>query len=386
MYEFKMPALGAEMTNGTLLEWKIKKGDRVKAHDIIAIIDTDKAAIEIESFRGGVVEDLIVNPGEKVPVGTVLAHIRASEEAKIAPVERKEEHIEKEQARIIPVATKGEHADKEKELTLPSPSQKVKISPLARKLAQELNIDFSKIQGTGPDGSIVETDIKKASSAKLASVTALADHSVSMQKAIAAAMAKSKREIPHYYLSYEIDLNKSLNWLEKYNHERPITERILYAALLVKAVALALKKHPKFNGFFINEGFQPSDSVHMGFAISLRGGGLIAPALLNADSLNLVETMKHLADLVARTRTGKLRDRELSNPTITITNLGDFGVDSVFGVIYPPQVALIGFGKITSKKTIVSSLSADHRVTNGLLGSRLLMTINQFLQEPEKML
>jgi pyruvate dehydrogenase E2 component (dihydrolipoamide acetyltransferase) len=359
MYEFKMPALGAEMTNGTLLEWKVKKGDRIKAHDIIAIIDTDKAAIEIESFRGGVVEDLIVNPGEKVPVGTLLAHIRESEEAKKAP---------------------------ESELKPPPASLKIKISPLARKLAQELNVDISKIQGTGPDGAIVEADIRNASSVKPTAVTAIADHSVSMQKAIAAAMSRSNREIPHYYLSYEIDLTKALNWLEKYNQEHPITERILYAALLIKAVALALKKNPQFNGFFINEEFKPSDSVHVGFAISLRGGGLIAPALLNADSLSLVETMNHLADLVARTRTGKLRGQELSDSTITITNLGDLGVDSVFGVIYPPQVALIGFGKITSRNTIIATLSADHRVSNGLLGSRLLTTINQLLQEPEKML
>lgn len=357
MYEFKMPALGAEMTNGTLLEWKVKKGDQIKAHDIIAIIDTDKAAIEIESFRGGIIEDLIVKPGEKVPIGTLLAYIRESEEPQKVP---------------------------ESDLK-PLPSS-LKISPLARKLAQELDVDISKIQGTGQDGAIVEADIRKASSVKPTAVTAIADHSVSMQKAIAAAMSRSNREIPHYYLSYEIDLIKALNWLEKYNHEHPITERILYAALLIKAVALALKKNPQFNGFFINEEFKPSDSVHMGFAISLRGGGLIAPALLNADSLSLVETMKRLADLVERTRSGKLRGQELSDSTITITNLGDLGVDSVFGVIYPPQVALIGFGKITSKNTIIATLSADHRVSNGILGSRLLTTINQLLQEPEKML
>ncbi len=374
MYEFKMPALGAEMTNGTLLEWKVKTGDRIKAHDIIALIDTDKAAIEVESFRGGIVENLIAKPGDKVPVGTVLAHIRESEEAEISPTEKKEEHAER----------KEEHAAEEKVQQPLPPSQKIKISPLARRLAQELHVDISQVQGTGPAGSIVEDDIKKASSAKPA--TAITDHAASMQKVIAAAMAKSKREIPHYYLSYEIDLNKALGWLEKYNQEHSIAERILSAALLVKAVAQALKKHPEFNGYFINGEFKPSDAVHMGFAISLRGGGLIAPALLNADSLNLVETMKNLTDLVARTRTGKLRDRELSDPTITITNLGDYGVDSVLGVIYPPQVALIGFGKISSKNTTILTLSADHRVSNGLSGSRLLTTINQFLQEPEKML
>jgi len=358
MYEFKMPALGAEMTEGTLLEWNYKEGDQVKAHDIIAVIDTDKAAIEAETFRGGVIEKFLVEPGEKVKVGTVLALIREGEEEAIPA----EEKMEKQ-----PVISRP---------------QKVKISPLARKLAEERNVDIREIQGTGPGGSIVEADIQKASSTK----PAVRDHALSMKKVIAAAMAKSKREIPHYYLSNEIDLNKALSWLEKYNSEHSVTERILYAALLVKAVAKALKKHPEFNGFFIDDEFKPGDSVHMGFAISLRGGGLIAPALLNADSLSLVDIMKNLTDLVARARTGKLRDKEISDSTITITNLGEFGVDSVLGVIYPPQVALIGFGKITSNNTIITSLSADHRVSNGLSGSRLLTTISQILQEPDKML
>lgn len=337
MYEFKMPALGAEMTEGTLLEWKVKEGDEVKAHDIIALIDTDKAAIEAESFRGGIVEKLLVKPGEKVPVGTVLAHIRDGEE------------------------------------------ERAKISPRARKLAEKKDVDLSQIKGTGPEGSIVEADIEKTAPAKT-------DHRESMKKAIAAAMAKSKREIPHYYLSCSIDCSKALQWLEAYNRERPVSERILFAALQARAVAAALKKHPEFNGYFVNGEFQPKESVHMGFAISLRGGGLIAPALLDADKLSLEETMKNLSDLVARTREGKLRDREMSDPTITITNLGDLGVDAVFGVIYPPQVALLGFGKIGENQAISMTLSADHRVTNGLSGSRFLNTIKQLLEDPEKWL
>ncbi len=350
MYEFKMPALGAEMTSGTLLEWKVKEGDRINAHDIIAVIDTDKAAIEAESFRSGVVEKLIVQPGEKVAIGTVLAHIRETEE--------------------LPA---------EKEETPHLPPQKAKVSPLAKKLAEELKVDLSAIQGTGPEGSIVEADVRKAAASKPL------DHTASMKKAIAAAMAKSKREIPHYYLSYEIDLSKIMGWLNEYNQTHPVTERLLLAAPLVKAVVLALKKHPEFNGFFIDDAFKPSESIHVGFAISLRGGGLIAPAILDADTLSLVETMTNLTDLVTRTRAGKLKGREISDPTITITNLGDFGVDSVFGVIYPPQVALIGFGRVSAKNTLVATLSADHRVTNGLSGSRLLLTINELLQEPEKL-
>lgn len=308
MYEFKMPALGAEMTSGKLIEWRVKKGDRIKAHDIIALIDTDKAAIEAESFYSGVVEELIAKPGDKVPVGTVLALIREVDE-----------------------------------------------------------------------GTIAETEVKKESSAPIP------DHSESMKKAIAAAMAKSKREIPHYYLSYEIDLSKAVNWLETYNREHPVTQRLLMASLLIRATALALKKHPEFNGFFVDEAYRPSQAIHIGFAISLRGGGLIAPAILDAGEQTLSQTMGNLSDLVMRARGGKLRDRELSESTITITNLGDFGVDAVFGVIYPPQVALLGFGKIDSKNRVVMTLSGDHRVSNGLLGSRFLTTIARYLEEPEKL-
>lgn len=350
MYEFKMPSLGAEMMYGKLLEWKVAVGDKVKRHDIIAVIDTDKAAIEIESFGEGTVEKLITKIDEKIPVGTVMALIRESEEKVTLPTET---------GTVV----------------------KIKISPLARKLATELNVDISKIQGTGPDGVIIEDDIRKFSTVSIVKE----DHTESMKKVIANAMAKSKHEIPHYYLSDEIDLKNALAWLEKYNNDHPVTERILYVALLIKAVVHAIKKFPEFNGFYINNEYKASESIHVGMAISLRGGGLIAPALLNTDKLNLAEIMTNLTDLVSRARAGKLRNSEISDSTITITNLGEMGVDSVFGVIYPPQVALVGFGKITPSKTIVATLSADHRVSNGLIGSRFLSFIANELQEPQKL-
>ncbi|HAT2067344.1 TPA: 2-oxo acid dehydrogenase subunit E2 [Legionella pneumophila] len=352
MYEFKMPSLGAEMTHGTLLEWHIAPGDIVKLHDIIAVIDTDKAAVEVEAFGEGIVEKLITTPGELVPVGTVMALIR-------------------------------ERGDKEVvSSTEPTkPVEKIKISPLARKLAHQLNIDISQMKGSGPDGVITEADIKK--NATVGSLKE--DHTQSMRKVIATAMARSKREIPHYYLSSEIDLNNALEWLEKYNKNHSVTERIVYAALLIKAVVRALNKFPEFNGYYINNEYKASELIHVGMAISLRGGGLITPALLHTEKLSLVEIMNNLTDLVTRTRTGKLKGRELSDSTITITNLGELGVDSVFGVIYPPQVALIGFGRITPKKTIIATLSADHRVSNGLVGSRFLSFIAKILQEPDQL-
>ncbi len=378
MYEFKMPALGAEMEHGTLLEWKVAVGDKVKRHDIIAVIDTDKAAIDIESFGEGVVEKLIAAPGDIIPVGEVIALIQdGGAEIVSTPVETKPA------ASILSISQGNLSADKPPKVDAlrdrEDTAASIKISPLARKLAHELNIDISSIKGSGPNHVIIEDDIRKAAQPGLSKE----DHTESMKKVIGAAMAKSKREIPHYYLSNEMDLKKALDWLEKYNLERPVTERMVYAAMLIKAVSHALKTCPEFNGFYTDNRFEASESIHIGMAISLRGGGLITPAILNVDKLSLTETMSHLTDLVIRTRAGKLKSAELSDSTITVTNLGELGVDSVFGVIYPPQVALVGFGKIRANKTMIASLAADHRVTNGLIGSRFLSAIANLLQEPE---
>ena len=197
-----------------------------------------------------------------------------------------------------------------------------------------------------------------------------------MRRVIAAAMARSKREIPHYYLSTSIDMRRSLDWLGAENAKRPVTKRLLYSVLLIRAVALALRSTPELNGFWIDDGFQASEGIHIGVAISLRQGGLINPAIHDVDKKHLDELMENMLDLVNRARTGHLRSSELSDGTITVTNLGEQGVETVFGVIYPPQVALVGFGKITERAVasngmvgvrpmIDATLAADHRVSDG---------------------
>ena len=217
-----------------------------------------------------------------------------------------------------------------------------------------------------------------------------------MRRVIAAAMARSKREIPHYYLSTSIDMRRSLDWLGAENAKRAVTKRLLYSALLIRAVALALRSTPELNGFWIDDGFQASEGIHIGVAISLRQGGLINPALHDVDKKHLDELMENMLDLVNRARTGHLRSSELSDGTITVTNLGEQGVETVFGVIYPPQVALVGFGKITERAVasngmvgarpmIDATLAADHRVSDGHRGGRFLVAIDRLLQEPEKL-
>lgn len=214
-----------------------------------------------------------------------------------------------------------------------------------------------------------------------------------MRAAIGALMARSKREIPHYYLELPIDMSVPLEWLHEANLSRPVSDRLLPSVLLLSAVARAVTEMPEMNGFWVDGAFRPGAGVHLGVAISLRGGGLIAPALHDADQKSLDEIMAGVRDLVQRARTGRLRSSEMSDPTITVTNLGERGVDLVHGVIYPPQVALVGFGGVRERPwavegmlgvrpVVTATLAADHRAGDGHAGSRFLTLIDRQLQKP----
>ena len=217
-----------------------------------------------------------------------------------------------------------------------------------------------------------------------------------MRQVTARLMARSKREIPHYYLSDTIDLTRAMAWLHDRNRELEVTERIVPAALLLKAAAVAARRVPALNGYWVDDQFAPGEGVHLGVAISLRGGGLVTPAIHDAADLPPLELMNRLRDLVTRARAGRLRGSELTDATITVTNLGDQGVELVYGVIYPPQVALVGFGKVAerpvavggmvgARPVVIATLAADHRATDGYTGARFLTTMSDLLQRPEEM-
>lgn len=436
MAQFLMPHLGADMTEGKLLLWRKKPGDLVKRGDIIADVETDKADIEVEVFTSGIIEKFLVEPGTKVPVGTPLAVIRSEGELPAAP--------ETQPAAIAPVLVIAAPP-----IAVPSPAsapvpvaqtatplespQRLHISPVARKLAAELGIDATRITPSGPGGRITREDVERAAKQKaeaaprpprlatpavpsiaptpapaaiapsipqvspVSAATAAAERAARMRQTIAAAMARSKREIPHYYLSSAINMKAALDWLALENLTRPVEERLLYGVLLVKAVALALHEVPELNAVWESGKPVTKPDVHVGVAISLRGGGLVAPAIHHTDKKSLGELMKHFRDLIQRTRAGTLRSSELSDPTITVTSLGEQGVEGVFGIIYPPQVALVGFGKIEERPWVVdgqglavrplitASLSGDHRVTDGHRGAVFLNAIDRWLQQPEKL-
>jgi pyruvate dehydrogenase E2 component (dihydrolipoamide acetyltransferase) len=277
-------------------------------------------------------------------------------------------------------------------------AQRRPVSPAARKHARELGVDVETIPGTGPHGAVTVEDVEKAGATakEAAAPAAPADRYAEMRKAIAAAMSRSKREIPHYYLAETIPMQRAAEWLARENEKRPVTERILMGALQIKAVALALAKVPELNGFWRNGVFEPAAGVHIGVAISIRQGGLIPPAIHDVDKKSLPELMRNLSDLVARARSGSLRSSEMSDPTITVTNLGETGVESVFGVIYPPQVALVGFGRMETRPwsedgklftapLVTASLSGDHRASNGIRGARFLAELRGRLQHPEEL-
>jgi pyruvate dehydrogenase E2 component (dihydrolipoamide acetyltransferase) len=428
MAEFRMPSLGADMEAGTLLQWFVKPGDTVKRGDIIAVVDTEKAAIEIEIFEAGVVHAILIHEGEKVPVGTVLALIGRPGEAvpPPAPVEVKKEAVTAPPKAAPPPPQAPPPLPKPLPPRAPQPpSGRLRISPLAMRIALELGVDLKTVTGTGPDGAITKADVERAAKGPptvtpapvetkeappliippaaipqappaAKPIPTPADRHAAMRKAIAAAMTRSKREIPHYYLGTHIDMSKALNWLQAENLKRPVTERLLYAVLLLKAVALAVHEVPEMNGFWVDGAFHPSEAVHVGVAISLRQGGLIAPAIHDVDKKNLAEIMVNLRDLVKRVRAGVLRSSEIADATITVTSLGEQGVETVFGIIYPPQVALVGFGKIVeqpwavngmvgAKQGIMSTLAADHRVSDGHRGGLFLAAVDRLLQAPEKL-
>jgi pyruvate dehydrogenase E2 component (dihydrolipoamide acetyltransferase) len=371
MTEFRMPSLGADMEAGKLIAWKIKPGDRVKRGDIVAEVETEKADIDVEIFATGTVHELLVEPGQKVPVGTVLATVLGDGEAP-APLQ------------APPVA--------------PAAPERIRISPLAKKLAAELGVDVPALHGTGPGGAITREDVERAAAAKPAEKPAVGatDLQAGIRRAIAAAMARSNREIPHYYLETQIDMHRALEWLQAENVKRTIKDRILPVVLLIRAVTRALKDVPDLNGYWINDRLEVKESVNIGFAISMRQGGLITPAILNADQKSLDQLMAALSDLIVRAREGHLRSSEISEGTITITNLGDLGVETVYGVIYPPQVALVGFGKIQERPwaagrmlgvrpALTATLAGDHRATDGRRGAQFLQALDRYLQEPEKL-
>jgi pyruvate dehydrogenase E2 component (dihydrolipoamide acetyltransferase) len=384
------------MESGTLVEWLVKPGQRVKRGQVVAVVETQKGAVEVEIWEDGVVDELVTHPGTKVPVGEVLAILAGPGGTPSAPVAQAPKPPVPAAAPAVAVPPKAPAAE------VGAAPQRLKVSPAARRLASELGVDLGQVEATGPDNAIQIADIERAAKMKAPALVAKpappapSDKQEAMRQAIAAAMAKSKREIPHYYVGTTICVERALHWLSAENAQRSVKERILFAAVLLRAVALALREVPELNGFWSDGRFRPAQAVHLAIGLSLRGGGLISPAIHDAQDKRVPEMMAALGDLIQRARAGTVRSSELTDGTATVTNLGEQGVETVYGVIYPPQVALIGFGKVVERpwvengglyvrRVVNATLSADHRASVGHRGALFLAALDRLLQEPEKL-
>jgi len=420
---------------GVVAEFLVDIGDTVEVGTPIARITATPA--EVPPARPGAAAEQQEMPGAKAsPPVRHLAHTLGVDVGRLtgsgpggevvrADVERAAA------ASVTPAVPEEAPTPEAPEAPAPAEARRVRSSPLARRLAAELGVNLHDVNGTGPGGAVTEDDVLSAvpprgrparehvaekpaeappseapapeptpeaaeEAPRRKRPTAAGGKAESLRQAVGALMSRSKKEIPHYYLSTTLDLAAAMAWMQAANQQRPVSSRLVPSALLLKATALAAKEVPDMNGFFTKGAFHSSEAVHLGVAVALRHGGLVAPALHDADTLSLDELMDQLRDLVGRARAGRLQRAEMADPTITVTNLGDLGVESVYGVIYPPQVAMVGFGKVLEqpwarngmlgiRHAAIATLSADHRVSDGLRGGRFLARIDELLQAPEKL-
>jgi pyruvate dehydrogenase E2 component (dihydrolipoamide acetyltransferase) len=407
--DFAMPSLGAGMEEGMVAAWKRRVGDTVRRGDVIAEIETEKGLIEVEIWETGVVTAIHVEEGQTAAVGTPLATIEPRAEVEPPPPAAAPEPPRATvETPVGPRATPGaRQLAREAEIDLGTvaatgPHDTVtrsdllrevrdrrarpRVSPYARRRARELGVDLTAV-APGPDGVVHARDVEAAAPRR--------DPVGAMRRAIAQAMTLSKRTIPHYYLSQTIDLGPAMAWLEARNEGRPPSDRLVAGALLLHATVGALKKVPELNAHWTGEDAPPIGPIHLGVAIALRGGGLVAPAIFDAHTLSVEGLMERLEDLVTRARRGRLKASELAGGTVTVTSLGDRGVEAAWGVINPPQVAMIGFGRVLERPwaidgevqvrpTVVASLAADHRVTDGHRGGVFLRALERRLLRPEE--
>lgn len=481
MGQFTMPTLGADMEEGTLLEWLVAPGAQVHRGDVVAVVDTDKSAVDVEVFEDGVVSRLLVEPGTRVPVGTPLADIAAAGAPSVpvepfvpvepsVPVEPAEQTVVAPgpaavppvPAQPVPVTAPGTpaaptaspvvrrlahsldvdlatvagtgaggritHADVETAAHARAPgapalgAPRVRSSPRARALAGQRGVDLSAVAGSGPDGAVRAVDLPPAPSRPAPSGAAVEplqtrpvaaspvpvprpaappsahavdeQHRAARRQATAHLMARSNREIPQYAVQTTLDVEPVLAELARRNSGRPVAERLVLAAALARATALAAARRPSLNGTWEDGDLRPAPAVHLGVSVALRGGGLVTPVLRDAQDLDLDGTMAALRGAVERVRRGRTRQGELDGGTLTLTNLGERGAETVHGVIFPPQVALVGVGRPVQRpwavdgllgvRTVVTVvLTGDHRASDGHEGSLFLADLADLLAHPD---
>jgi len=459
--EVTMPQMSDTMTEGTIVKWLKKEGDKIAAGEVIAEIETDKATMETESFDNGTMASIVVAEGQKAPVGAVIAVIATGKEnaaevkkkyagkgaatakpaaaeqpkaeAKSAPAAKPAKAIEAvaKQApdtgnvATMEAATTGEihePADVGHGATRTAPQavppvpqhdgngHRVFASPLARRIAADKGIDLGQVNGTGPNGRIVQDDVlnftpSAAPAPKAAPSTAPAGPitkaqvipMTKMRAAIAAALQKSKQQIPHFYEVVDVDVEEISALRVRLNEQlKAENVKLSLADFINKAVCVALKRHPTVNSTFDGTNITRHAAVHLGIAVAVPDG-LIVPVLKNADRMGLKELRERGTGLIDRARTGKQKQDEVNGGTFTISSLGTFGIREFSAIINPPQVAILAVGaaekravvrkdQIVARTTMTLTLSADHRVVDGATAAEFLRTLKALLEEPAMML
>ena len=385
--DFVLPSLGADMEGATLTQWLKQPGDRVRRGEPLATVETTKGLIDIESYDDGQVLRHLVQPGTHVPVGHALARldVETGSQSAAAPAPP-----------VTPAVTSPPTPVASERVTPTSAethATRTRMSPAARRRAHELGVPLAALEHAAGGGIVHVAEVEKLAAGAPAGSS---DARVAMRATIGATMARSKREIPHYYLAHDVDFGPAREWVTRYNAAHTVKDRLLEGVLIAKAVALAAARLEGFSGTFRDGRFHPAAAVHLGTAIALRGGGLVAPALLDAHLKDLPTLMHEFSALVERVRAGHLRSGEFTAATLTLTSLGADGVDVLYPIINPPQVAIVGAGAIRERPwvnegqlavraVLTLTLAADHRVTDGRSGARFLRTVADLLADPQSL-
>ncbi len=446
-----MPQMGYDMQEGTVVRWHKKEGDPVARGDVLAEIETDKATVEFEAFTAGVMRKIVAQEGVTIPVGQLIAVITAPDEPLPDDILSQAEPTAEPPG---PPSTEEEAKAVSQEPSSAPPSQtgEVRASPIARRLASERGIDLSRIQGTGPGGRIVEQDVlgyqetaptapeapadgvvraspiakrlarergidlsritgtgpggrvveqdvlefkeaTPATDAGTADTTAAQRVDLSrMRQTIARVTSDSKREAPHFYITADLDMTKSMELRRDINDTVSAEQRVSVNDLIIKACAMALGQHPKFNAFFQGDHLQMNSSINIGIAIALEAG-LIVPGIDDCQAKALLDIAAASSDLISRANSGTLRNEEYSGTTFSISNLGMFDVDSFNAIIYPPHAAVLAVGTVKEQpvardghivvaQVMKATLSVDHRVADGAEAAQFLMEIKRLLENP----
>ena len=431
MPEIQMPKLSDTMTEGTLVSWKKKKGDKVSAGEVIAEIETDKATMEWESPEDGTLTEIYVEEGGKVKVGDKIGFIGG--EGEEAP--KKEEAPKEEEKPKEPKAEEKKEKKPQAETEKPVPAEKkekeaapvakidnggearIKASPVARRVAAELGVDLASVKGTGPDGRVTETDVRAAAKTKgpapAQKTPAAAKPSApsikagdgariqlsGMRKIIAQRLVESLGPVPHFYLTIEINAAPLMAAREELKSagEGADTAKITVNDFVLKAAVQAAVKVPRVNASFDGDAFVQYADVDLGIAVAIEDG-LLTPVIRAAQNKSLREISEQVKDLASRARNKRMKPEEFQGGTFTVSNLGGMGIDSFSAVINPPQGFILAVGKVTKVPVIDDSdqivpghrmsitMSCDHRVIDGALGAEYLKELRHLLENPALLL